>query len=106
MCLFDQKKFETIKSKDPKCDHEDTIFEYLRDIMKENHSLVHLSLNNTGLSTHILFELMTFIKASPTLASVHLSNNPGVTEESIEQFAQVLEIDLKKVREAELKCEH
>lgn len=40
---------------------------------------MHLMLVQCGLSFEVLDALMPYIRLSPSLLSVHLSNNPGIT---------------------------
>lgn len=73
--------------------HEEKVLEAVKHILINRTSLNHLNLAETGLTYRILFEMITFIKSSPSLVSVHLSNNPGLTNESMIKFAEFMEID-------------
>jgi len=36
---------------------------------------------------------MTYIKSSPSLSGIHLSNNPGISAESKKRYLAILEIE-------------
>jgi len=55
-----------------------------------NRKLIHLNLNNTGLNEDILNMLIPELKQSVSLMGVHLSNNPGISEEVISNFRNSL----------------
>lgn len=55
-----------------------------------NRKLIHLNLNNTGLTEDILNMLIPELKQSFSLMGVHLSNNPGISEEVISNFRNSL----------------
>ena len=58
---------------------------------------MHLYLNNCGLSYATLEALVPFLKHSPSLLAVHLSNNPGL-KNRLEILAQMFEIEIEKTK--------
>ena len=55
----------------------------LSRFIKCNKSLVHLNLENTGLSVEMIKQLLTVIKKSRNIQAIHLCNNPGVYDGSL-----------------------
>ena len=54
----------------------------LSRIIKFNTKLVHCDLTCTGLTTHVVYELGRAIRRSVSLLAIHLSGNPGLTDEN------------------------
>lgn len=79
-------------------DYEKEVIELLSLMFQSNQTLTHFDLSNCGLTEDIIYEILTYIKSSPTLVSIHLSNNPGITRDSVNKFASILDcaVDEKK----------
>ena len=92
--------------KHPAKDEEDTSNNYELELtqllsltFQSNQTLTHFDLSNCGLSELIIYEILTFIKGSPTLASIHLSNNPGIGATSMPKFAGILDCQIDEKKE-------
>ena len=62
---------------------------YLSRFFQVNRKLVHIDLTSTNLSEEAILDILTAVKRSKNLQGIHLSGNPGVTENLKEQ-AKVL----------------
>ena len=52
----------------------------LYNFIRGNKKLIHLDLTSTNLSENAILHILPAIKRSKSLQGVHLSGNPGVTE--------------------------
>lgn len=72
----------TFQEEDQKIQNlEEKVIKYLKTMLINNQRLTHLFLNECGLTFTILDSIVNFIKYSPSLVAVHLSNNPGIQEQ-------------------------
>ena len=55
--------------------------------IKRNKQLVHLNLENTGLSCDMIKELLVIVSKSRHIQAIHLCNNPGVYDPSLFYYA-------------------
>ena len=62
----------------------------------KNQALIHFNLSNTGLNQEIMYELMAYVRVSPSLVSLHLSSNPGVTEDAKAKYKMLLNAKYEK----------
>ena len=62
---------------------------YLTHFLKVNRRLVHIDLTSTNLSEDAILSVLTAVKQSKNLQGIHLSGNPGVTD-NIKEQAKVL----------------
>eukprot|EP00347_Sterkiella_histriomuscorum_P014450 403360819 len=60
----------------------------LSNFIKYNKNLLHLDISNTGMTQPMLWSLGTALRRSRSLVSIHLSGNPGVTEQLKEYLHQ------------------
>ena len=56
------------------------VSQYLFKFMKTNRKLIHLDLTCTNLSEDAMLTLLPAVKVALNLQGIHLSGNPGVTE--------------------------
>ena len=54
----------------------------LGSAIKHNKELLHLDLTSTELTSLVVREIGQHLRRSPSLLSIHLSDNPGLTEEN------------------------
>jgi len=60
---------------------------YLRQFIWINRKLIHVDLSNTNLSEGMIYRLLPAIKKAKTMMSIHLTGNPGATDQLM-AFAQ------------------
>ena len=53
---------------------------YLTHFLKVNRRLVHIDLTSTNLSEDAILSVLTAVKKSKNMQGIHLSGNPGVTD--------------------------
>ena len=56
--------------------------------LKRNKELVHIDLSSTGLTGVMLKNIGTCLRRSMSLCSIHLSDNPGLSEEICDYLVQ------------------
>ena len=56
--------------------------------LKRNKELLHIDLSSTGLTGMMLKSIGTCLRRSTSLLSIHLSDNPGLTEEICDYLVQ------------------
>ena len=64
--------------------HPELVIASLSQIIRYNKNLMHLDLENTGLSEYVITKLVYPLRHSKSLLSFHLGQNPGITEEVTE----------------------
>lgn len=79
----------------PLYSHNYEIVYYLGKFIKRNKNLIHLDLSHTQLTEGMLWWLGSTLTRAPSLASLHLSGNPGITSELKRQLQ--LRIRCKKI---------
>ena len=52
-------------------------------LIKFNPKFIHFDLTSTGLNKFLIFELGKMLKRSRSLLAIHLSENPGLSEENV-----------------------
>ena len=67
---------------------EQHVTECIKSMIIKNQQLIHLFLNNCGLSFKILMEVLPYMKFSPSLVAVHLSNNLGISDETRQDLVE------------------
>jgi hypothetical protein len=55
----------------------------MSEFIKYNQNLVHLDLTSTGLNDDIINLIGISLNKAKSLCSIHLSNNPGVSQKNI-----------------------
>ena len=60
-------------------DEQELVISCLKNILVDNQQLTHLDISGTGLTQLIIESILPFVKDSPSLTSIHLSNNPAIT---------------------------
>ena len=61
-------------------ENEEYVLLYLGKIIKQNKKMQHLDLSGTGLGKKIIHELGRCLRRAPSICSIHLSGNPGVSD--------------------------
>ena len=61
--------------------HDAKICNYIVTFIQKNRQLLHLDLTQTKLSEKMLWDICCSITKSRTLVSLHVSENPGITDE-------------------------
>ena len=56
----------------------------LGKIIKHSRTLQHMNLSGTGLSAQVIYEMGTILRRSRAILSLHLSGNPGLSQENME----------------------
>ncbi len=79
----------------PLYSHNYEIVYYLGKFIKRNKNLIHLDLSHTQLTEGMLWWIGSTLTRAPSLASLHLSGNPGITSELKRQLQ--LRIRCKKM---------
>ena len=62
-------------------DHNEKMTGYLTQFIKRNTAVLHVNLDQTQLTEGMLWTIGKALKRSPSLVSMHLSGNPGITTE-------------------------
>ena len=57
-----------------------TLIDCISKFIRRNKQLIHLNLEDTGLTYPMLLELLKVIKKAGNLQAIHLCGNPGLTE--------------------------
>lgn len=57
-------------------------------LIKHNQCLLHLDLSGTGLEAKLLLGIAEALRKAKSLLSVHLSGNPGLTDQVQDTFVQ------------------
>lgn len=65
----------------PLYSHNYDIVYYLGKFIKRNKNLIHLDLSHTQLTEGMLWWIGSTLTRAPSLSSLHLSGNPGITSE-------------------------
>jgi hypothetical protein len=55
----------------------------LGSLIKFNPKFIHFDLTSTGLNKFLIFELGKMLKRSRSLLAIHMSENPGLSEENV-----------------------
>ena len=56
------------------------VVDCIAKFIRRNRNLIHVNLEATGLTYHMIKELLVSIKLSRSLQAIHLCGNPGVNE--------------------------
>ena len=56
----------------------------LGKIIKHSRTLIHFNLTGCGLSKEVIFEIGTCLRRSRSVLVIHLSGNPGLTDENFD----------------------
>jgi hypothetical protein len=76
-----EKYLETQDLNLPLYSHNYDIVYYLGKFIKRNKNLIHLDLSHTQLTEGMLWWIGSTLTRAPSLSSLHLSGNPGITSE-------------------------
>ena len=68
----------------------DIVKDNLFTLLRENKKLIHLDLTATNLSEAAIRHILPAIRKSKSLQGIHLSGNPGVTEDIKNEARQIL----------------
>jgi hypothetical protein len=60
---------------------EENLISSISRFIKKNPSLVHLSLENCGLTENVVTEISHAIRKSKAICCIHLSANPGINKQ-------------------------
>ena len=55
----------------------------LGKIIKHSRTLQHMNLSGTGLSAQVIYEMGTILRRARAILSLHLSANPGLSQENM-----------------------
>ena len=69
---------------------EARVSNYLLHFMNNNKKLIHIDMTATNLSESVILKILLGIKKSKNLQGIHLSGNPGVTDNLKEQAKIIL----------------
>jgi len=67
--------------------HNEDIILMLGKIIKHSKTMQHMNLTGTGLSSQVIYEFGTFLRRSRSVCVVHLSGNPGISQENLEYLS-------------------
>lgn len=64
--------------------HVHEVNEMLGKIIKHSKTIIHMNLTGTGLSSGVIYEMGNCLRRARSLLCLHLSGNPGLTQENFE----------------------
>ena len=74
--------WNNILDADPTEKRIDHVLLFLGKIIKQNKNMHHMDLSGTGLNHKVVYELGQFLRRARAVCSIHLSGNPGASEEN------------------------
>ena len=64
--------------------HVEEVNSMLGKIIKHSKTMIHMNLTGCGLSKEVIYEIGTCLRRSRSLLVIHLSGNPGLTDENFD----------------------
>ena len=73
-------------------DHPKVVIHSLNQLIRFNTRLQSVNLSNTGLNAQVLVGLVSSLRHAKSLLCLHLTANPGITDEVEEYYRQRLSV--------------